>query len=373
MQERASIILSANTAWNIYNFRLPLISALQKEGYKVVIIAPEDDSMKKLEALGCETHSIEMENSGTSISKDLKLLWQYYKRLQKIKAHAFLGFTVKPNVFGSIAAHLTGTATINNISGLGTVFIKKSWITIIVKSLYRIGLSRAQTVFFQNEDDEALFRDQKLVKASQTALLPGSGIDLELYKSHTQIATTPEYRFLLIARLLWDKGVGEYVDAAKIITAQYPNAIFQILGFLGVDNHTAVSKSDIDQWEQKGLIEYLGSTADVRPFIEKADCIVLPSYREGTPRSLLEGAALSRPLIATNVPGCRQVVDEGQTGFLCEVKSAESLARAVERFLELTPDQQREMGINGRLKMEHEYDVSIVTERYISAIKKITS
>ena len=212
MPNSPAIILSANTAWNIYNFRLPLISALQENGYKVVIIAPHDDSMVKLEKLGCETHPIKMDNSGTSVLKDLKLLRDYYVLIRKIKAKAYLGFTVKPNTFGSIAAHITGTASINNISGLGTVFIKKSWITTIVKTLYRIGLSRSKTVFFQNEDDKTIFIDQKLVKPSQAALLPGSGIDLEAYNSTTPIADKPERRFLLIARLLWDKGVREYVD-----------------------------------------------------------------------------------------------------------------------------------------------------------------
>jgi len=367
-----AIVISANTSWNVYNFRKPLIRALQDEGYRVVAIAPPDESSELLVTeLGCEYRPILIDSSGTSIKNDFALIRAYRKYLKELKATAFLGYTIKPNIYGSFAAHLTGTPTINNISGLGTVFIKKNWITPIVLGLYRLVLSRAAHVFFQNEDDRSLFVKEKLVKPEITGVLPGSGIDLDKYQSDSPVASGDIRRFLLMARLLWDKGVGEYVKAARRVKAENPDVIFQILGFLSVDNRTAVSSDDIANWQNEGLIEYLGSAKDVRPFIEAADCVVLPSYREGTPRSLLEAGAMSRPIITTDVPGCRQIVDDGQNGFLCEVRNSIDLAKKMKQFLALSVFEQQKLGQMSREKMVRQYDVEIVTAKYLTVIKAL--
>ena len=368
---KPSVVISANTAWNIYNFRKELIIALQAEGYNIFFVSPSDDSVPHLKAMGCEHVPIVMVSSGTSPVHDMKLCWSYRKILKKIKPEVYLGYTIKPNIYGSIAAHMTSTPTINNISGLGTVFIKKSWITRVVRFLYKLALSRAGIVFFQNSDDQAEFVAESLVEEEKCRCLPGSGIDLEHFSSSRRVSTGEKRQFLLIARLLWDKGIREYVEAAKIVKSQFPSIRFKILGFLGVDNRTSVPKEAVENWVEKGLIEYLGSTSDIRPFIEDVDCVVLPSYREGTPRSLLEAAALSRPIITTDVPGCRQTIDDEVSGFLCQVRDSADLAAKMIQYLELSPDEQRAMGDMGRKKMENEYAVSIVVESYLEAIDDV--
>jgi glycosyltransferase involved in cell wall biosynthesis len=224
-------------------------------------------------------------------------------------------------------------------------------------------------VFFQNGEDMAMFAKLGIVRPDQARLLPGSGIDLARY-APPQPRDGEGFSFLLIARLLWDKGIAEYVEAARLIKARRPDVSFRMLGFLDVANRTAVSRDDVAGWSD--AIDYLGSTDDVRPFIAEADCIVLPSYREGLPRVLLEGAAMGKPLVATDVPGCRDVVRDGENGFLCAPRDGASLAVAMEKLLDLAPEQRRAMGEAGRRRAEQEFDQSIVIERYADAIARAT-
>ncbi len=365
------IVISINASWNIVNFRKGLIAALRPAGFQVVALAPSDASTPLLLALGVEHHAIEMNSQGVSPREDLKLLWRYRRALRRIRPAIFLGYTAKPNIYGSLAAHSLGIPVINNVSGLGTAFIKQGWLTRIVSGLYRLAFARSATVFFQNPDDLAMFVRARLVQERKARLLPGSGIDLQEFALPPAWKEDPaQFTFLLIARLLWDKGVGEFVEAARQVRARHPDARFQLLGFLDVANRTAVSRSDVEAWVAQGLVEYLGHADDVRPFIAAADCIVLPSYREGLPRVLLEGAAMGKPLITTDVPGCRQVVDDAYNGFLCTVRDASSLAEAMSKMLALPAEQRAAMGAAGRRKIEAEYDERIAIERYLIAIEE---
>jgi glycosyltransferase involved in cell wall biosynthesis len=257
---------------------------------------------------------------------------------------------------------------INNVSGLGTAFIRPGVLMRIVTALYKRAFRRSKTVFFQNHEDMALFLDRKIVRPGQARLLPGSGIDLERFRPE-EAAAEGDFAFLLIARLLWDKGVGEYVEAARLVRAEEPRVRFRLLGFLDVANRTAVPRSSVETWVSESLVDYLGESDDVRPHIAAASCIVLPSYREGLPRTLLEGAAMARPLIATNVPGCRQVVDHGVNGLLCGVRDARSLADAMLAMVRMPPSERKAMGAAGRRKVESEYDEKIAIDRYLSAIR----
>jgi glycosyltransferase involved in cell wall biosynthesis len=311
-----------------------------------------------------------MDQQGVSPAQDLLVLWRYWRALRAIKPAIFLGYTAKPNIYGSIAAHALGIPVINNVAGLGTAFIKKGLLTTIVSSLYRLAFARSATVFFQNEEDRINFVQQKIVNAAQSKLLPGSGIDVAAFVPSRPVnPSKTEFAFLLIARMLWDKGIGEYVDAARRVLAEEPRAKFQILGFLDVPNRTAIGRPVLDGWVAEGVVEYLGHSDDVRPFIEAADCVVLPSYREGLPRVLLEGAALAKPLIATDVPGCRQVVDHGKNGLLCKVRDSASLAEAMLTMIRLPQEQRMEMGAAGRVRVEADFDELIVIQRYLEAIK----
>lgn len=366
------VILSVNTSWNVVNFRSGLIKALRSCGYEVSVVAPKDDHSTKVTDLGCRYIAIEMDNSGMSPFRDLQLAWSYWRIIRQERPSVFIGFTIKPNIFGSASAHLNGVPVINNISGLGTAFVRGGFLRKIVQSLYRFALFRSRWVFFQNDDDRVLFVDEGIVREEQTLLLPGSGVNLDHFSPSVDEA--PRLNgvvFILVARLLWDKGVGEFVEAARLVREKVPTARFQLLGFLDVENRTAVPRKSLEQWVDEGLVEYLGSTDDVRPFLQAADCVVLPSYREGTPRSLLEGGAMAKPLIATNVPGCKEVVDHAENGFLCRPKDAEDLASKMVEFAAMDYPSRISMGQKSRRKIEKQFSETIVIERYLSAIQQI--
>ena len=362
-------VIATNASWNLVNFRIDLIRAIQSAGYRVIAVAPADEFTPRLAALGIEHQPIEMQNSGISPVEDSLLFARYLGLLRRIRPVVFLGFTIKPNIYGSLAAHWLGIRVINNVSGLGTAFIKNGMLTRIATALYTLAFRRSEVVFFQNTDDLNQFVEGKMVRPDQARLVPGSGLDLARFQpARSKPEARDDFRFLLIARLLWDKGVREYVDAARAIRAIEPKIRCQVLGFVDVDNRTAVPRAALDNWVGEGWIDYLGSTDDVRPFIEQADCVVLPSYREGLPRTLVEGSAMGKPLVATDVPGVRAVVEDGVTGYLCQVRSARSLADAMLRMVRLSPLERQQMGAAGRRKVEREFSQAIVIKRYLAAL-----
>ena len=366
------VVIALNTAWNLVNFRSGLIRAFVDRGYEVVAVAPYDSYAPRLCELGCRYVPMPMDNKGTHPGRDLLLFLRFSHLFLRERPDIYLGYTVKPNVYGSLAAHLLGIPVINNIAGLGTVFIDKSWLTRVVRALYRLALSRSRKVFFQNRDDRQLFIEGGLVQPAVTAILPGSGIDLSRFCFTPVVNTGQKFRFLLIARMLWDKGVGEFVEAARLIHNRWPDVECCLLGFVDVKNPTAIPLSQIDAWIAEGSVLYLGVSDDVRREIVEADCIVLPSYyREGTPRTLLEGAALGRPLITTDAVGCRDVVDDEKNGFLCKVRDAADLAEKMERMQLLSSEERSAMALYGRRKMEREFDEQIVIKRYLEAIEII--
>ena len=367
-----TLVISINASWNILNFRMGLIEALRREGYRAVALSPADEHSARLEALGVEHVPIAIDSAGLSPLRDLALLARYYRLLKRIRPDAFLGYTAKPNVYGSLAAHALGIPVVNNISGLGTAFIERGPLRRIVTTLYRLALRRSAAVFFQNPEDRRLFLDEKLVGEAQARLLPGSGIDPERFRpAEAERAPEAPFAFLLSGRLLWQKGLREYVEAARIVRREAPEARFRLLGFLDAANRSAVGRDDVDAWIDEGLIDYLGATDDVRPQVAAADCVVLPSYREGLPRALLEGAAMARPLIATDVPGCRQVVEPGVNGLLCAPRDAASLAEAMLRMIALSPAERQAMGAAGRAKVERDYSEQAIVAAYRDALGDI--
>ncbi len=393
------VMIALNAAWNLLNFRSGLIRALVAEGYEVVAVAPHDEYALRLAELGCRYVPLPMDNKGTDPLRDMLLLWRFYRLLQRERPAVFLGYTVKPNIYGSLAAHALDIPVVNNIAGLGAVFIRSTWLTHVVRGLYRLALSRSARVFFQNEDDRRLFVESGIVPAQVTDRVPGSGIDLKRFSmvaaKEILITDCPAasdgsekyglpssplplareegaFRFLLIARMLWDKGVGEYVEAARQVRRHYPNAEFCLLGFLDVQNPAAISRQQMQSWVEEDVVNYLGVSDDVRVDIMMADCVVLPSfYREGVPRSLLEAAAMSRPVITTDTVGCREVVDDGVNGFLCQVRDAGELAEKMMRMIGLSPEARNEMGCRGRDKMVREFDEQIVIRKYLDVIRTV--
>lgn len=367
---KPTILISANSSWNLINFRSNLIRSMREKGFRIAAIAPRDTQSDLLADLVDEYHALDFKSAGMSPLADAHLLMRYIALMRLIRPAIFLGFTIKPNIYGSLAAQRCGVPVINNVSGLGTVFIHRGIVTKIVKQLYRQAFKNSGVVFFQNNEDRQHFVDERILFARQALLLPGSGVDLKRFTS-TPMREEGPFTFLLVCRLLWDKGVQEFIDAASIVKRRNPSTKFRILGFVDVDNRTSVPNALLVKWEREGLVEYLGAADDVRPFIEASDCVVLPSYREGLPRVLLEASAMARPIVATDVPGIRDVVDDGVTGLLCEVRSATSLASAMMAMLALPLEERRHMAEAGRRRVERKFDIELVTQRYLEAISNL--
>jgi glycosyltransferase involved in cell wall biosynthesis len=369
---RPKLVLAANDGWNIVNYRKGLIAALEAAGYDLCVIAPDGPHTEEIRQMGAEFFPISMSPRGTSPLADLRLLKAYAKVLRDIRPAALLGFTAKPNIYGSIAARLVGVPAINNVSGLGTVFARRSWLTALVSNLYRIALRQSAKVFFQNGDDRALFERMGLVQGGQSGLLPGSGVDLAHFAPVDRHPDGGPFTFLLAARLLWEKGVGEFVEAARRLRSEGLEARFQILGIVEPDSSAAVSRAQLQQWQDERVIAYLGSADDVRPAYASADCVVLPSYyREGVPRVLLEASAMGVPVITTDMPGCRDAVEDGTTGFLCEPRSVDSLTDTMTRMVGLSPDEHLRMGVAARAKMEREFNETLVHRAYLDALRQV--
>jgi glycosyltransferase involved in cell wall biosynthesis len=360
-----TIVLSANSDWNIANFRPGLICALRGAGYDPVVIAPQDPAADdRMRELDVERIPIRIDRSGLNPVADFRLLADYRRLLGRIQPAAYLGFTIKPNIYGSMAAAALGIPAIPNVSGLGTAFIRPGVLQSIVTALYRLGFSKAPAVFFQNDEDRSLFVGRRIVRAKQSRVLPGSGVDLSRFAPAAPNDGPPV--FLLVARLLRDKGVIEFVQAARSLAGH--GMRFQLLGPIDEGNRTAIGRLELERWVEEGVIEYLGVTDDVRPFLAAATAVVLPSYREGMPRSLLEAAAMGRPLIAADVPGCRDVVEDGVNGYLCTVRDPVSLASAMRRLAALPPTDRIAMGEAARSKVQEQFSEELVIGAYLEVL-----
>jgi glycosyltransferase involved in cell wall biosynthesis len=321
-----------------------------------------------MEALDVERITVSIDRSGADPIADLRLLAAYRDLLRELRPSAYLSFTIKPNIYGARAAARWGIPAFPNVSGLGTAFIGGGPMQRIVTPLYRWGFKQAPVVFFQNAEDRDLFAERRIVRKDRTCVLPGSGVDLARFRPIPAKDGPPV--FLFIGRLLRDKGVMEFAEAASLIRRQMPEARFQLLGPIDEGNRTAISRRQLWQWVEANLLEYLGETDDVRPFVADASAIVLPSYREGLPRSLLEAAAMARPLIAADVPGCRGVVEDGRNGYLCAVCDPASLADAMLRLANLPADDRDAMGRAARRKVEQQFGEDRVVQTYLDALAK---
>lgn len=367
------VMLTANAAWNVLNFRMPLVQALQDDGHQVSILAPPDETVSALECNGCRFLPLKMSVKGLNPLNDLALMWHMRSTFRVERPDVVLSYTIKNNIFGAMAAQSAGVHFIPNVTGLGTAFLSGGLLQSVAEGLYRRAFASLPVVFFQNHDDKQLFISRKLVRHDQAKLLPGSGVDLYRFPAAPYPPGDDAPTFLMIARLLRDKGVAEFAEAARIVKNSFPRTRFQLLGALGSENRTAISREDLDTWVKQGLVEYLGVTEDVRPYIAASHCVVLPSYREGAPRTLIEAASMARPVITTDVPGCRSVVDVGVSGLLCKPRDAESLASAVRNYIALLPEQKARMGLAGRAKMEREFDQALVVGAYRGAISNLQS
>lgn len=362
--------LMASFPDSIVGFRGPLIAALQASGLQVHIAAPDlppGSSLRaELEARGLTVHSIPLRRTGTNPVADLALLLHMWWLLLRIRPHFFLAYTVKPVVYGLLAAWLAAVPRrFALVTGLGYAFQgggQRGMLRALVTGLYRLALRRAHAVFFQNPDDQALFQSAGLLPGMvASVVVNGSGIDLTRYSEAP--FSDNRTRFLLIARLLGDKGVREYAQAARRLRAQYPLVECGLLGWID-DNPDAIAQAELQAWVDEGAINFLGRMDDVRPAIADCTVYVLPSYREGTPRTVLEAMAMGRPIITTDAPGCRETVVSGDNGYLVAVKSVDELTAAMERFV-VEPGLARQMGARSRVLAEEKYDVRKVNSHML--------
>jgi glycosyltransferase involved in cell wall biosynthesis len=359
-----------NTSWNIYNFRLNFVKELIAQGHEVHTIAPHDDFTDFLIKAGCIHHDVYMDSRGANPIKDSALIFELFFIYRKVRPDVVLHYTIKPNIYGTLAASMLRIPVINNVCGLGTIFLKDNLVSRVAIQLYKFAFRYPKKVFFQNPDDLSLFVNRKIVSKKITDLLPGSGIDLSHF-TPLPFKRNQEFTFLLISRLITDKGILEFIEAVKNLKAKGIKARFQILGAKDPRHQRGIQLKVIDEWVNTGTVEYLGTTKDVRQFIKKADCIVLPSYREGTPRTLLEASSSCKPIIATDVPGCHNVVTHRFNGLLCQLKSPEDLADKMFEMANYDDSTLKKFGENGRMKMEAEFDEKIVVTKYIQALSDL--
>lgn len=359
-----------NTSWNIYNFRMNFVKELMAQGHEVHTIAPHDDYTKFLEEAGCTHHDVTMDSRGANPIKDTALIFELFSIYRRLRPDVILHYTIKPNVYGTLAAAMLKIPVVNNVCGLGTIFLKDTLVTKFAIWLYKISFRFPKKVFFQNPDDLNLFVERKLIDQKICDLLPGSGIDLSRFQP-VDFKRNQPFTFLLISRLITDKGILEFVEAVKKLKSAGLQAKFQLLGAKDPKHKRGIELSVIDEWVKTGTVEYLGTTKDVRHFIQQADCIVLPSYREGTPRTLLEASSSAKPIVTTDVPGCHHVVKHHYNGLLCKLKDADDLAAKMLEMANYDDETLRKMGQNGRAKMETEFDEKIVVEKYLATLHSL--
>lgn len=364
------IAIVANSSWNIFNFRLGLIDELLNRGYNVKVFAPADDKTKIIKSKYVDFHEIvSLQRKGTSPLRDLKLLNELRKIYISEQVHVVIHFTIKPVIYGSLAAKICGVKSINVITGLGYSFLSSGFVNFIVKKLYKFALKDADLTLFQNDDDRKLFLQGKMVSHNSTDIIYGSGIDTNFFS--TESVTSASNIFLFIGRLLYDKGVRELFTAAKLVKHSYPNVKIQILGAIDKNNPSSVNDLELDIMVKSGIVEYLGTADDVRPYVEKALALVLPSYREGLPRVMLEGMSMKRILITTDVPGCKETVINGVNGFLVPVKNGKALSEAMIRVLKLSETEKIYMGEQGRRLALSRFDEKIVVKKYLEAVDSV--
>ncbi len=361
MRDGKCIAIIGSLPDSLISFRGPLLQRLVANGHRVVACAPKasPDVVRALEAMGVTYRDIPFERAGMRPDRDLHALRSLVSVFGDIKPDVMLGYTIKPVIYGLIAAGLAGVPRrYAMITGLGYTFIgssvKARLVGLVTRQLYRLALRKADRVFFQNPDDVALFEELGLIRSTeQVVMVNGSGVDLKVFQPAPFTGGNPS--FLLIARLLEDKGIREYVAAARLVRATYPLAEFHLVGWLDKGNPAGISEEELQSWEDEGVLRYHGQLDDVRPVIAASSVYVLPSYREGTPRTVLEAMAMGRPVVTTDAPGCRETVRDGENGFLVPVKEVEGLAEAMMRFVE-DPSLIATMGNRSREVAEQKYD-----------------
>jgi glycosyltransferase involved in cell wall biosynthesis len=364
------IALVTNTSWNVFNFREGLVKCFLDRGDEVIALAPKDEYSDGLIEWGVKYIQTPLDQTGTNPIKDLGYLNNIRKIFKSEKPDVALCFTIKSNIYGTIAGYITNVPTICNVSGLGTVFIVKGWVGRFVLKLYRFAFRHSAFIFFQNKDDRDLFLTFVNIDEDKIGVLPGSGLNLEKF-NFVEPAISSHIKLIMISRIIEEKGVREYAEAAKIVIDKGASCTFTLVGKIDEQHSRSIPKQEIDNWVKEGFIKYFDHSDNIKELIANHEVVVLSSYREGTPRTLLEGAAIGRALIATDVPGCREVVQDGVNGFLCLPKDGRGLADKIRLYQSLSTDEKRALSGNSRKIVEEKFDENLVIGRYKETIAQI--
>ncbi|MEF2246816.1 glycosyltransferase family 4 protein [Paenibacillus sp. IITD108] len=356
------VLILVNHEVVIYNFRKELVERLLEEGKEVYISCPYGERIDELREMGCKYIEASIERHGTNAVEELKLLLYYFKIMRQIKPDVVLSYTIKPNIYGGMASRFLRIPYIANITGLGTAVEKKGLMQKISVALYKIAFKKINCVFFQNSENQEFFSKKKIA-LGRHRLIPGSGVNLRHF-NELEYPQDNTVEFIFISRIMKEKGIDQYLEAAEYIREKYSFTRFHILGFC-----EEAYEEKLESLEERGIIEYHGMQKDIRPFLEKTHCTIHPTYYpEGMSNVLLESAASGRPVITTNRSGCREIVDDGVTGFIVEQRNSMDLIEKIELFLNSTNEHKREMGLAGRMKVEKEFDRQIVVEAYMKEI-----
>lgn len=361
------ILIIENHHVYAYNLRKELTRKYIDNGYEVYLMVPDGERVKDLKAMGCRHIPYEVNRHGVNLFQDLKLFFNFRKVLKQLQPDVVLTYTVKPNIYGGLACRMRKIPYLSNITGLGSAIHNGGLLAKFLMLLYRISAKKASCLFFQNRQNQAFFIEQKAISAKHV-LLPGSGVNLKDFSYEPYVPNDAPVSFLFIGRLMRDKGVGELVEAARNIRRDHPEVRFDLIGFCEEEYQTT-----FETLNEGNVVNALGQQSDVKAFIKTHSATVLPSYHEGTANVLLESAAMGRPCLASRIPGCMELIDDGVTGYVFEAKSASSLEKALRKFIALSYEEKRDMGMLGRLKMEREYDRDIIIKHYLQEIGKVLS
>jgi len=367
------ICISANTSWNLFNFRLGLMKDLRKAGHEVIGLAPLDDSTRLIEKEDFKVIILKnLSRKGGNPIKDYQLLREYKSVIRSEKIDVIMLYTIKPVIYGNLALRNSKVISISTITGLGYTFLNSDYRSRAAKVLYKRALKYSSHIFFQNIDDKNHFEIEGLIKVGKAGVINGSGIDTKKIAPSQYTSGQSIVKFLFVGRILKDKGVVELISAYKELNVD-SGAELLLIGPIDEDNPAKISKMELDELVFGTSIQYLGQRSDVLELMSNVDVVVLPSYREGVPRVLLEAMALARPIITTDVPGCREVIVDNRNGYICDSKSIESLKKAMNKMAELSTEHRLMMGENGRNLVEDKFDQSIISNIYIQLLKKIES
>lgn len=359
------ILILANHYNTLRIFRRELLLALVKAGHEVVLSIPEceEENRKTLESYGTRVVFTKMERRGTNPLKDLGLLTAYRKLIAREKPDKVISYTIKPNIYGALACKRKKIPNYANVTGLGSAFQGHGKMRTLVSMMYKCSLNKSKRVFFENVGNRDTLVNDGVVRAEQTVVLPGAGVNLKEFAPTPYPETEQPMRFLFVGRIMQEKGVDEYFTAIRRLREQYPNTEFDFIGWY--EDHY---EAQVRQMEAEGLVRFHGFQLDVTPYIEAAHCVVLPSWHEGMSNTLLESAAMCRPLITSNIHGCMEAVEDGVNGYLAQVRDADSLTQAMLRFAALPLEQKRAMGVAGRKRMENLFDKDMVVRMTLDEI-----